>query len=183
MSAWAYECRPADETIGPLLVACLAVDTMPMGTTIVRVKVGQKWHCAVVDRTRRVESAGMLLREVIASDEADCPECVERPATPPAPEILAAAAPSGSSRQVDAAAIAMHGRQFVIVLVTLDLLNSPGEADMTIADLRPRFGGVDVVLMGQHEDGTPRYHGEAALVELLANVPLDAMPWKAYPVG
>ena len=54
---------------------------------------------------------------------------------------------------------------------------------MLVADLRPRFGGVDVVLMGQDDDGTPRYHGDAELLSLLADVPVDRLPWKAYPLG
>ena len=36
--------------------------------------------------------------------------------------------------------------------------------------------------MGQDEDGMPQYHGDADLVSLLAEVPVDRMPWKAYPL-
>lgn len=184
MAAWAYECRPADPSLDPWLVACQTVDAMPAGTRIVRVQVGQDWLCAVVDKRQRIEAQGSLLREVVASDEADCPECAARaeprqPAVAPAREP--AAAPSG--RQVHAAAMSMLGHRFVVVLVGIDLVRSPGEADMAIADLRPRFGGVDVLLMGQEEDGTPVYQGKQALVDLLAETPVDRMPWKAYPIG
>ncbi len=186
MTTWAYECRPADEAIpSPLFVACMTVDGMPRGTSIVRVKVGPEWVCAHVDRRQKVEVAGMLLREVIASSEADCPECVDKlPMDPPAATPSAPEPSSGTSgRQVQAAAMALRGHRLVVVLVNLDLVNSPGEADMAIADLQLRFGGVDIVLMGQQEDGSPKYHGEAALVEMLAEVPLDRMPWKSYPIG
>ena len=54
---------------------------------------------------------------------------------------------------------------------------------MLVADLRPRFGGVDLVLMGQDNDAKPHYHGDAELLELLAGVPIDRMPWKDYPLG
>lgn len=54
--------------------------------------------------------------------------------------------------------------------------------DMLIADLRPRFGNVAVVLMGQDDDGSPHYHGNSALAALLADVPIDKMPWKTYPM-
>jgi hypothetical protein len=71
----------------------------------------------------------------------------------------------------------------LVVLVGLDIVQSPGEADMLIADLRARFGGVDVVLMGQDDDGAPHYHcGDAQLATLLADVPIDKMPWKVWPV-
>ena len=92
-------------------------------------------------------------------------------------------APSASRREVHAAAMSVQGYRFAVVLVPLDLISRPGEADMAIADLRPRFGGVDVVLMGQDEDGTPSYHGDATLRELLDHIPVDRMPWKPYPVG
>ena len=70
----------------------------------------------------------------------------------------------------------------MVVLVGLDLVGRAGEADMAIADLRRRFG-VDVVLMGQEEDGTPVYAGDPVLLGLLAHVPVDRMPWKKYPIG
>ncbi len=54
---------------------------------------------------------------------------------------------------------------------------------MLVADLRPRFGGVDVVLMGQVDDGTPRYHGDAELLSLIADVPVDRLPWRTYPLA
>ncbi len=183
MAAWAYECQPADRSLDPLLVACLTVDAMPPDTRIVRVKVGKDWQCAVVDKTRRIESAGMLLRQVVASDEVDCPDCKVQPDTIPEPETVSSKPSSPSGRQVQAAAISMLGHRFVVVLVGMDLVRSTGEANMAIADLRPRFDGVDVLLMGQLEDGTPVYHGEPELVALLAETPIDRMPWKAYPIG
>ncbi len=187
MSSWAYPCRPVAEDVpGPLFVACVAIDPMPAGNSIVRIKVGPEWHCALVDRSQRVAVEGMLLHDVIASDEADCPECSD-PVGAESKASTAEASPDQadkpSGRQVQAAAMAMQGRRLVVVLVSLDLIKRPGEADMAIADLRPRFGGADVVLMGQQEDGTPNYHGEAALLELLSAVPLDQMPWKEYPIG
>ena len=84
--------------------------------------------------------------------------------------------------QIQAAAISLAGRNFVIVLSPMTLLDSAGEADMTIDTLQPKFGGVPVVLMAQKDDGTPRYFGEQDLVEMLADVPVDQMPWQEYPV-
>ena len=84
---------------------------------------------------------------------------------------------------VQAATISLQGTNFVVVLVGMDLVENPGEADMTIDTVQPRFGGVPVVLMAQRENGSPRYYGDAALVELLRGVPVEQMPWKEYPVG
>ena len=84
---------------------------------------------------------------------------------------------------MQAAAISLAGRRMVVVLVPVDVVRSPGEAEMLVTDLRPRFGGVDVVLMGQVDDGTPRYHGDAELLSLIADVPVDRLPWKTYPLA
>ena len=184
MAAWAYECRPAGNTDERWYVACLAVDAMPATTHIVRVHVEGDWRCATVDRRQRTAIDAMHLRDVVASDEADCPECARAPASAPAPVAAEAAEEiDGAGRQVDAAAVSLQGHRFMVVLVGLDLVGRPGEADMAITDLRPRFGGVDVVLMGQEEDGTPVYAGDPLLVGLLAHVPVDRMPWKKYPIG
>lgn len=183
MAAWAYECRPAGDTKESWYVACMAVDAMPATTHIVRVRVDDDWRCATVDRGQRISIDAMHLRDVVASDEADCPECAaarRAPAAPPAAEDDEA--PAGPGRQVDAAAVSMQGHRFMVVLVGLDLVGRAGEADMAITDLRRRFG-VDVVLMGQEEDGTPVYAGDPVLVGLLAHVPVDRMPWKKYPIG
>lgn len=185
MAAWAYECRSPAHVGEPWYVACLAIDAMPAETRIVRVHVDGEWCCGLVDRARRTAVEARMLRDVVASDEADCPECAvtavpERPRQQPVEED---ATPSGPRREVHAAAMSVQGYRFAVVLVPLDLIGRPGEADMAAADLRPRFGGVEVVLMGQEEDGTPSYHGNPTLLELLNHIPVDRMPWKVYPVG
>ena len=177
MAIWAYECRPCAGQ-GVWLVSRAAVDALPTGVQTLRVKVGSEWRCATVERERPVEVEAMLLREAVASDLQDCPEC----APPPAAE--AGRGPGrAASTQVQAAAVSMQGHRMLVVLVPLSLVQSAGEADMLIADLRPRFGAVDMLLMGQDDDGAPHYHGDAGLVQLLADVPIDQMPWKSYPVG
>ncbi len=83
---------------------------------------------------------------------------------------------------VQAAAISLSGAQFVVVVSGMDLLDNTGEADMAIDTLTPKFGGAPVVLMAQREDGSPRYYGDANLVEILRGVPVAEMPWKSYTV-
>jgi len=82
---------------------------------------------------------------------------------------------------VKAAAIALAGNQFVVVLVELALVNQHGEADMALETLQQRFGA-PVVLMGQREDGTPVYYGDENLVQSLRDVSVDEMPWKDYTI-
>jgi len=181
MAVWAYECRPCPGR-DVWLVARQAVDALPADVRILRVKTSSGWRCAVVDRSHAVEAEAMLLRDAVASDEADCPECAPMLAVVvPPPE--AEPAQSATATDLQAAAISLQGHRMLVVLVRQSLLQSPGEADMLIADLRPRFGGIEVVLMGQGEDGAPHYHGDAELVNLLGDVPVDKMPWKAFPIG
>lgn len=180
MAVWAYECRPCAGS-GVWWVARERVDAWPADVQVLRAKVGADWRCAVIDRTRAAAVEAQLLREAVASDAGDCPECADSaPQAAAAPEAAPLAAAAGA---VQAAAISLSGRRLVVVLVPLDLVRNPGEAEMLIADLRPRFGGVDIVLMGQDEEGTPHYLGDADLLLLLDNVPVDRLPWKTFTLG
>ena len=178
MAVWAYECQscPPGDT---WWVARDRTEEVAPGTDVLRVKVGKQWHCATVDRSRVVEVEAAVLREAVASDPVDCPDCVPPRAAAVDVEPASQGAPSTASLQ--AAAISIAGRRMVVVLVPLDLVRSTGEAAMLCTDLRPRFGGAEVVLMGQDEAGLPHYHGELACLALLAEVPVEHMPWKLYP--
>ena len=81
---------------------------------------------------------------------------------------------------VQAAAISLLGHSFAVVLAQMDLIQNPGEADLAIDTLQPKFGGVPVVLMAQKDDGSPVYYGDQDLVKLLVDLPVDKMPWKNY---
>lgn len=85
--------------------------------------------------------------------------------------------------KVQAAAISLQGVNFAVVVVSEDLVNSPGEADMAIERFQPAFGGVPILLMAQNEQGSPIYYGDQDLVRSLADIPIDRMPWKEYSVG
>ena len=156
---------------------------MPAGTKIVRVKADSQWHCATVDRSRRIEVDGMLLREVIASDEANCPGCAEQPKAPVSPAVEEIQPSVESTRQIQAAEMIVGDHRCSVVLVALNLINSPGEAHMATADISTLFPGAEVVLMGKEEDGTPHFHGSDQLINLLASIPLEQMPWRSYSLG
>ena len=102
--------------------------------------------------------------------------------------LQADVAPGGSAlrgrcmMKVHGAAISMQGVSFAVVVVGMELVKNPGEADMAIERLGPAFGEAPVVLMAQKEDGTPTYYGDQKIVELLRGVPIDQMPWKEYSV-
>ena len=83
---------------------------------------------------------------------------------------------------VQAAAISLQNHNFVIVLVSMDMVTNSGEADMAIDTLAPKFGNVPVILMSQREDASPVYYGDQELVTALRDVPVDEMPWKSFSI-
>ncbi len=83
--------------------------------------------------------------------------------------------------KVQAAAVSLLENRFVVVAVEMELVKSPGEADMAIDTLQQHFG-VPVVLMALAENESPNYYGDEQLVELLRGVPVEEMPWKEYEV-
>ena len=84
--------------------------------------------------------------------------------------------------EVQAAAISLQGKNFVVVLVGMEIVTQSGEADMMIDTLEPKFGNVPVLLMAQREDTSPVYYGEQDLVGLLQDIAVDDMPWTSYDV-
>ena len=208
MATWAYACRACrgDEV---WYVSRLQMEDVLGSARVVRVKTAGGWRCAVVDRRETVTVESMLLREAVASGESDCPECMallaemaseaesvetaESAGTAESvgeavgdeselsePASRAGESISRSGPPLQGAAISLAGHPMLVVLVGLDVVQSPGEAAMLADDLQVRFGGVAIVLMGQDDDGIPHYHGDAELVRLLAGVPIDRMPWKVY---
>ena len=180
MSVRAFACS-APDTGQPLgYVALSRVAEWPAEITIVRLRIGADWRCARLDRTRAVEVEGLLLRDAVPSDAQDCPDCAE---PPPAavPERAAAPAPRASPSPVQAAAVSLQGTRMIVVLVRREVIDSPGEAALLQGALQGRFGGHPLVLMGQDEDGSAHYWGDAALIEMLRGLPVERMPWKTYP--
>lgn len=75
MSAWAYRCHPPEKDSTEWFVSQLDAEKLSPDVRIVRVKVGADWKCAMLDRTQTVTVENQLLREVIASNEEECPRC------------------------------------------------------------------------------------------------------------
>ena len=185
MSAWAYECRARHDASARWFVPRTAIDQMPPGTRDVLVHVGDDWVPAIVDRSQQVAVEAMLLRDVVADDERAVPIADAGAKDPSGGRIDPSAPqprPPAAKRQVTAAAIAMAGMKFVVVLVDLATASGPGDADLIVADLEAAFG-VPVVLMGQDEDGTPVYYGAEDVKDRVSAIPVDRMPWKEYTVN
>lgn len=75
MSIWAHPCRPCDGSEVVWYVSETDVRKLDPDVRIVRVKVGKRWRCARLERERRVDVEGLLVRPVVGTDARDCPEC------------------------------------------------------------------------------------------------------------
>ena len=198
MAVWAYPCRLCADDRRTVFVSRQIVDAMPPSVTTLRVKIGSDWVLARVVRDHPVDVEGQLVRDAIAAADDELGEHKEPLPNPPQSAVdpdAAAARPDfesagsgarttvrGSGQEIQAAAISLQGVPMVVVLVSLQLVESPGEASLVIGDLGAHFGGAPVVLMGQRADGSPCYYGDPELVDLLAGVPIEKMPWRAYPL-
>jgi len=72
---------------------------------------------------------------------------------------------------------------FAVVVVKGYIVDNSAEANRTIRSFCPVFPGLPVVLMGQDSYGRPKYYGRRDIVNFLAHVPLQAIPWRKYELN
>ena len=77
MAAWAYPCKACRDGEVIWFVPAITVDLWPPEVKMVRVKVGSRWRCAQLDRSRKESVEGLLLREVVAVEGRTCADCVD----------------------------------------------------------------------------------------------------------
>ena len=81
--------------------------------------------------------------------------------------------------RVQGAVVREQGQTFAVVIVKPHVIQNRGEAADAIRNFTPVFG-VPVVLMAQDSRGRPTYYGRDDIASFLANVPLQAIPWREY---
>jgi len=73
---------------------------------------------------------------------------------------------------------------FGVVIVKQYVLSNKIEAENLIASFQAQvFGGCPVVLMAQDSRGIPTYYGRKDIVDFLASIPLQSIPWKEYTLN
>lgn len=82
--------------------------------------------------------------------------------------------------KLQAALVKEQSQNFAVVVVKRSALSSHVGRDELAAELSALFGGVPTVLMTQNSRGVPEYYGRRDIVNWLANVPFEALPWKEY---
>jgi hypothetical protein len=80
----------------------------------------------------------------------------------------------------DGAVIREQGVTFAIAIVKPWVLNSVPDRDNQVVAFSRVFDGLPTVLMAQDSNGTPTYYGRRDLVDFMARVPVEAVPWKRY---
>lgn len=85
--------------------------------------------------------------------------------------------------QFEGAVIREQGVTFAVVVVRQSVLQSTIEANRALQSYQPVFPGMPVVLMAQDGRGRPTYFGRRDLSQFMANVPLQAVPWKRYTIN
>jgi hypothetical protein len=83
----------------------------------------------------------------------------------------------------DGAVIEERGVTFGVAVVKPHVLNSVEDREDALAGFSAAFGGIPTVLAAQDATGTPTYFGRTDLVDFMASVPFEAIPWAEYELN
>jgi len=76
-----------------------------------------------------------------------------------------------------------QGVTFAIVIVKKHVIDNRPEAESAIRHFQPAFPALPVILMAQDSRGIPTYFGRPDIAKFMANVPIQAVPWKEYTIN
>lgn len=80
----------------------------------------------------------------------------------------------------DGAVISEPGVTFGVAVVRSSILSNPQARDQAVLEFSEAFGSIPTVLMAQDGRGVPTYYGRSDIVDFLASVPMEAIPWQRY---
>ncbi|WP_039237531.1 hypothetical protein [Clostridium sp. K25] len=83
--------------------------------------------------------------------------------------------------QFDGALIKEQGVTFAIAVVKHYVLHSH-DRDSIRNQFKTVFGNIPIILMAQDSSGIPQYYGRKDIVNFLANIELDCIPWQTYTI-
>ena len=81
------------------------------------------------------------------------------------------------------AVIKEQGVKFAVIIVKKAVIDNKFQSDRAMGSFQTVFPGMPVVLMAQDHRGVPTYYGRKDISRFLANVPLQAIPWREYTVS
>lgn len=82
--------------------------------------------------------------------------------------------------EFDGALIEEQGVTFGIVIVKLNVMRDHAMRDRVLEGAQLIFFGVPVIIMAQNASGSATYYGRKDIVDFLAEIPVEAIPWKHY---
>jgi len=80
------------------------------------------------------------------------------------------------------AVIKEQGVTFGIVIVKSYVLNSESDKAQMQTFGRRAFGNIPIILMTQNSSGRPTYYGRKDIVNFLAGIFIEQIPWKQYTI-
>jgi hypothetical protein len=83
----------------------------------------------------------------------------------------------------DGAVITEQGVTFAVAIVKPQVLQNLAQRAEAIGAFSGVFGGLPTILMAQDSGGIPTYAGREDLVNFMASVPLEAIPWQQYTLN
>lgn len=83
----------------------------------------------------------------------------------------------------EGAVINEQGQTFAVVVVKRHIIQSRVAANDAQQAFARYFPGVPIVLMAQDSHGVPTYFGRGDIVDFLAGVPMEAIPWSEYTIN
>ena len=84
--------------------------------------------------------------------------------------------------QFDAAVVKEQGLTFAVVMVQHSAVFNNSTINDNQRGFQRHFPGMPIVLCNQNSSGTPTYYGRKDIVNFLASVLMEQIPWKTYTV-
>jgi hypothetical protein len=84
---------------------------------------------------------------------------------------------------INGAIIKEQGVTFGIIIVKIQAISTPSEADKTRALFQSglrEFQGIPLILASQDSSGRFQYQGRKDIVKFLASIDASRIPWKRY---
>jgi hypothetical protein len=83
----------------------------------------------------------------------------------------------------EGAVIKEQGVTFAIVCVKEEVLRNSNRIQETRSTFVPAFRGIPVILMAQDNRGRATYQGRPDIVNFLASISVQQIPWKEYTLN
>ncbi len=84
--------------------------------------------------------------------------------------------------RIQGALIEEQGVKFATIVVKKHVIDSKTKSEEFIINSQPIFPGIPIILMAQDSRGVPTYFGRKDIVNFMANVPIEAIPWREYNI-